>query len=74
MSKRRVHRTPAAAEYLGISESWLEKLRLSGLGPRFIRLGRRAVVYDERDLDRWLDGHRERPRPTQTGPASPDAA
>jgi predicted DNA-binding transcriptional regulator AlpA len=50
-------RTPAAADYLGYSESTLEKKRLTGDGPPFIRLGR-AIVYDTRDLDRWLGERR----------------
>jgi predicted DNA-binding transcriptional regulator AlpA len=50
-------RTPAAADYLGYSESTLEKKRISGDGPPFIRLGR-AIVYDTRDLDAWLASRR----------------
>lgn len=46
-------RTRAAAEYVGSSKSTLEKLRLTGGGPPFIKLGR-TVVYDSRDLDEWL--------------------
>jgi predicted DNA-binding transcriptional regulator AlpA len=46
-------RTPAAADYLGYAESTLEKKRLTGDGPPFIRLGR-VIVYDTRDLDAWL--------------------
>ena len=47
-------RTPAAAEYLGgLSPRTLAKWRISGRGPRFIRLGN-AVVYDQRDLDEFL--------------------
>ena len=57
---RRVLRTPGAAEYVALSPSWLEKLRLAGGGPRFLRLGGRAVGYDIRDLDEWLDSQRER--------------
>jgi predicted DNA-binding transcriptional regulator AlpA len=52
-------RTPAAADYVGYSESTLEKKRLTGKGPPFIRLGR-AVVYDTRDLDAWLAERRAR--------------
>jgi predicted DNA-binding transcriptional regulator AlpA len=52
-------RTPAAADYVGYSESTLEKKRLTGEGPPFIRLGR-AIVYDTRDLDAWLDARRAR--------------
>jgi predicted DNA-binding transcriptional regulator AlpA len=50
-------RTPAAADYLGYSQSTLEKKRISGDGPPFIRLGR-AIVYDTRDLDAWLASRR----------------
>jgi predicted DNA-binding transcriptional regulator AlpA len=52
-------RTLAAADYVGYSESTLEKKRLTGEGPPFIRLGR-AVVYDTRDLDAWLAARRAR--------------
>jgi predicted DNA-binding transcriptional regulator AlpA len=50
-------RTPAAADYLGYSESTLEKKRLTGDGPPFIRLGR-VIVYDTRDLDQFLVARR----------------
>ncbi|HZK90158.1 MAG TPA: helix-turn-helix domain-containing protein [Stellaceae bacterium] len=52
-------RTPAAADYLGYAESTLEKKRLTGDGPPFIRLGR-VIVYDTRDLDDWLTERRAR--------------
>lgn len=48
----RLLRAPEAAECLGLSVSTLAKLRLSGLGPRFIKLSR-VVAYDARDLDAW---------------------
>jgi predicted DNA-binding transcriptional regulator AlpA len=63
---RRVLRTRDAAEYLGLASSTLEKLRNTGAGPRFIRMGR-AIGYDIRDLDRWLDGQRESTRSSQLG-------
>lgn len=47
-------RTPDAADYLGLGKSTLEKMRLQGDGPVFIRLGKKTVVYDTRDLDAWL--------------------
>jgi predicted DNA-binding transcriptional regulator AlpA len=50
-------RTAAAADYVGYSESTLEKKRLTGEGPPFIRLGR-TIVYDTRELDTWLAGRR----------------
>ena len=56
--RKRILRTPGAAEYIGLSRSTLEKKRLSDDGPRFIRLGGKAVGYDVRDLDEWLDEQR----------------
>ena len=59
MSKQRILRTPDAAIYVGLSASTLEKMRLAGAGPGFVRLGGHAVGYDVRDLDEWLDRQRE---------------
>jgi predicted DNA-binding transcriptional regulator AlpA len=67
---KRIVRTPAAAEYVGLSAATLEKKRLQGGGPRFIRLGRRAIGYDVRDLDAWLDGCRGNSAATLTNTAS----
>lgn len=47
----RLLRTPEAASYLGLSPSTLTKMRLRGDGPRFIKLGLRAVAYDLPDLN-----------------------
>ena len=49
--------SPEAAQYLGISPNTLPKWRVFGGGPVYRKLGRR-VVYDTRDLDKWLDAHR----------------
>jgi len=43
-------RTAQAAEYLGVSASFLEKLRVSGGGPPYSKFGR-AVRYAQSDLD-----------------------
>jgi hypothetical protein len=48
-----------AAAYLGISPSMLNKLRVFGGGPVFLKLGRR-VAYDVADLDAWLETKRRR--------------
>jgi hypothetical protein len=48
-----------AAVYCNISPSYLNKLRVVGTGPIFIRLGRR-ISYDTRDLDIWLNAGRRR--------------
>lgn len=45
--------THAAATRTGLSGSTLRKLRLTGDGPRFLKLGR-AVRYRAADLDEWL--------------------
>ena len=68
---RRVLRTPAAADYVGLSPSTLEKLRLAGGGPRFFRLASRAVGYDVHDLDAWLERQR---RLTDSQEPPPNAA
>jgi excisionase family DNA binding protein len=43
-----------AAAYLRVSKSYLDKLRVYGGGPRFLRLGKRKVLYRKFDLDAWL--------------------
>lgn len=49
--------TKEAAEYTGISESYLAKLRM-GIGPvegpKFSRIGLRSVRYKRSDLDDWM--------------------
>ena len=42
---RQMLRTEGAAHYVGLTVSTLEKLRLTGGGPEYIKLGR-TVVYD----------------------------
>ncbi|WP_017182117.1 helix-turn-helix transcriptional regulator [Sphingobium xenophagum] len=46
-------RTPAAAHYLGIGKSTLERKRVEGTGPAFRRLGSKIVTYAVKDLDAW---------------------
>lgn len=46
-------RTLAAAQFVGVSKSLLEKLRITGGGPRFALLGS-AVVYSVTDLEKWV--------------------
>ena len=53
MGEPRYLDTKQAADYLGLSVSTLEKLRVTGRGPRYAKAGRR-VIYDRRDLDRWM--------------------
>lgn len=42
-----------AADYTGLSKSSLDKLRIYGGGPVFIKVGAR-VIYDSADIDSWL--------------------
>lgn len=52
----------AAAQYIGMSVSYLQKDRMNGVlpgrtaGPRYAKLGKR-VVYLREDLDKWLHDH-----------------
>jgi predicted DNA-binding transcriptional regulator AlpA len=64
----RVVRTPAASDYLGLSASTLEKLRLTGGGPRFVRIGTRAIGYCIDDLDAFIEGGR---RTSTSDPGEP---
>jgi hypothetical protein len=48
--------TARAADYLGLSKTYLDKLRCFGGGPRFAKIGRR-VIYRVSDLDAWLEQH-----------------
>jgi predicted DNA-binding transcriptional regulator AlpA len=47
-----------AANYTGLSESYLAKLRM-GAGPvqspNYILIGLRAIRYKRSDLDKWMD-------------------
>jgi len=45
--------TYGAAQHLGLSKSTLEKKRVYGDGPPFLKLGK-AVRYRVQDLDAWL--------------------
>lgn len=58
-SKRIRLRTTKAADHCGVAKSTLEKKRLTGTGPPFMKLGR-TVVYDTADLDAWLTSRRRR--------------
>lgn len=55
-------KTPEAAAYAGCSYSLLTKLRCTGGGPRFSKIGRPGtpgvVVYDTADIDAWLEANK----------------
>lgn len=56
-NKSRRFRTRKAAEHIGMSTSWLAKRRMHGDPPAFLKVGR-AIVYDEGELDAWLESCR----------------
>ena len=58
----------AAAVYTGLAESTLNKSRMTGAGPRFLKLSARRVAYDANDLDDWLLSKR-RVSTSDNGPA-----
>ncbi len=51
-------KTPEAAEYVGLTASTLEKYRLTGEGPVYIKSGPKIVLYAVEDLDAWLNARR----------------
>lgn len=47
---------PNAAEYLGVSRSWLQKARCHGYGPAFVKLRKGGGIrYRITDLETWLE-------------------
>jgi hypothetical protein len=50
-------RVKTAAEYLGLSKSFLDKARCYGGGPVFAKLGT-TVIYNTNDLDVWVSARR----------------
>jgi len=63
MIDKHVLTDPEAAQYIGMSISFLRQSRMDGArhsrtqGPIYIKIGR-AVRYVREDLDAWLDEHR----------------
>ena len=43
-----------AAEAAGVSERTLDRMRETGDGPRYVRLGKRRIGYEVDEFDRWL--------------------
>jgi hypothetical protein len=50
--------TQEAADYVRLSKSTLDKLRVAGGGPIYIKY-KRKVFYDTADLDSWMDGQKQ---------------
>jgi len=45
-----------AARRLSLSQSYLNKLRVTGGGPAYVKFGPRRVAYRPADLDSWISG------------------
>ena len=54
---RQLLTTEQVADSLGLRRNTLEKWRLLGEGPHFIKAGRQ-VRYDSEDVDQWLSSRR----------------
>jgi predicted DNA-binding transcriptional regulator AlpA len=68
-TESRTLRSPEAAQYIGMSDSWLRQTRMFGRsdGPPFRRMGARTVRYLRSELDQWLER-----RCSATGSAQPN--
>lgn len=60
--------TLAAAAFLGVHRSFLDRRRTEGGGPPFVRLSARKIVYARPVLMAWLAA-RERTSTSDTGAA-----
>ena len=49
-----------AAQYVGMSQIWLRRMRQRGIGPEYFRMGKKSVRYTVPDLDRFLETQRVR--------------
>lgn len=47
-----------AAKFANVSRALLRKWRRLGIGPPYIRLGKRLVLYERKDLEAFLGRHR----------------
>jgi hypothetical protein len=68
MPDSEVFDTRQAAQAYGLSVSWLNKLRVSGGGCRYVKAGRR-VLYRKADFALWV-GSQMRTSTSDPGPAS----
>jgi predicted DNA-binding transcriptional regulator AlpA len=70
--------TKECAAYYGWSESWLNKRRVYGGGPPFIKIGgnrSRMIRYNQRVVDEWLEAQTQRSTsetPAKPAPSAPE--
>ena len=56
----RLLNTKEAAHYLGVSTAFLERDRWAGARIEFVRIGTRAVRYEQAALDSYIEHQRRR--------------
>ena len=62
-----------AAERLGVSRRTLQRWRILGGGPPFVRIGPRRVAYPETALAAWCEGRTYRHRAEEIARSSAEA-
>lgn len=65
--QQRLITTKAAAKYLGVSASFLERDRWAGAIVPFVRVGTRAIRYDLEELNQHISDNAQRLAPAQRG-------
>lgn len=58
MSELKYLDTKQAATRIGLGESTLEKMRMNGLGPDFIKATSRRVLYAVTDLEAFMESRK----------------
>lgn len=58
-----------AANLLRVSPRTLERMRMTGTGPRYTRMSARRVGYRQSDIEAWLDAN-TRTSTSDTGAAA----
>jgi len=56
-SETKYWNTKRAADYLGVSPATLNRMRTTGEGPRYAKVGSR-VIYSPTDLDAWVEANK----------------
>lgn len=59
-----------AANLLGFSSKALQAWRITGRGPKFVRISARAIRYRRADLSQWIE---DRVRLSTSDPGTPSA-
>lgn len=50
----KINDIPETADQIGVKPSCLAKWRVTGEGPKFVKLGKR-VAYRQQDIDSWIE-------------------